>query len=119
ALQVQPLDPNGEVHARAWGPGAAWALDAMPAMLGAEDDVSGFDPQHPVLAAAWRRQQHWRLGRTGLVMESLVPTIIEQKVTGQEAFGAFRALVRRYGEPAPGPHGLMLQPTPAQLRATP
>ncbi|MFL6022755.1 MAG: DNA-3-methyladenine glycosylase family protein [Marmoricola sp.] len=118
-LRVQPLDHNGEVRAEAWGPGAAWALDALPMMLGADDDASGFDPQHPVLAAAWRRHQHWRLGRTGLVMESLVPTIIEQKVTGQEAFGAFRALVRRYGEPAPGPHGLMLQPTPAQLRAIP
>jgi len=118
-LQVRPLDPNGEVEAQAWGPGAGWVLDALPAMLGAEDDVSGFDPLHPVLAAAWKRQQHWRLGRTGLVMESLVPTIIEQKVTGQEAFGAFRTLVRGYGEEAPGPLGLMLQPTPDQLRAIP
>ncbi|RNL80436.1 DNA-3-methyladenine glycosylase 2 family protein [Nocardioides marmorisolisilvae] len=118
-FQVQPLDLNGEIQARAWGPGADWALDALPAMLGADDDVSGFDPQHPVLAAAWRRLQHWRLGRTGLVMESLVPTIIEQKVTGQEAFGAFRKLVRQHGEHAPGPLGLMLQPTPEQLRAIP
>jgi 3-methyladenine DNA glycosylase/8-oxoguanine DNA glycosylase len=118
-LQVWPLDANGEVLARAWGPGAAWALDALPSMLGAEDDVSGFDPQHPVLAAAWRRHRHWRMGRTGLVMESLVPTIIEQKVTGQEAFGAFRKLVRSFGEQAPGPLGLMLQPTPEQLRAIP
>jgi len=119
SFAVQPLDGNGEVHARAWGPGADWVLDALPMMLGADDDVSGFDPQHPVLAAAWRRQRHWRLGRTGLVMESLVPTIIEQKVTGQEAFRAFRTLVRRYGEPAPGPLDLQLQPTPEQLRAIP
>ncbi|MFL6109233.1 MAG: DNA-3-methyladenine glycosylase family protein [Marmoricola sp.] len=118
-FQVRPLDQNGEVQARAWGPGAEWALDALPMMLGAEDDVSGFDPRHPVLAAAWRRRQHWRLGRTGLVMESLVPTIIEQKVTGQEAFGAFRRLVRTHGEQAPGPLDLMLQPTPEQLRTIP
>ena len=35
-------------------------------------------------------------------MEALTPAIIEQKVTGQEALGGFRALVRRYGELAPG-----------------
>lgn len=118
-LQVGPLDAAGDIAAQAWGDGAAWALDALPRMLGAEDDVAGFVPHHDVVAQAWRRHQHWRLGSTGLVLESLVPTIIEQKVTGQEAFGAFRTLVRRYGEPAPGPLDLMLQPTPATLRTIP
>ena len=32
-----------------------------------------------------------------------MPAIIEQKVTGQEAFAGFRRLVHRYGERAPGP----------------
>jgi len=118
-LEVQPLDRDGVVHARAWGSGAAWALDALPRMLGADDDVRGFEPHHDVIAAAWRRFGHWRLGATGLVMESLVPTIIEQKVTGQEAFAAYRRLVRRYGAPAPGPLDLWVQPTPEQLRAIP
>ena len=31
-----------------------------------------------------------------------MPAIIEQKVTGQEAFGGFRRLVHRFGEKAPG-----------------
>ncbi len=120
SLQVQPLDGNGVVHARAWGPGAAWALEALPRMLGAEDDVAGFEPHHhDVVAAAWRRFGNWRLGATGLVMESLVPTIIEQKVTGQEAFAAYRRLVRRYGEPAPGPLDLWVQPSPERLRSIP
>lgn len=119
SLSVEPLDSSGQIRARAWGSGAAWALEALPDMLGASDDASGFEPHHDVLAAAWRRRSHWRLGRTGLVMESLVPTIIEQKITGQEAFGAFRTLVRRYGETAPGPLGLMLQPTPEDLRSIP
>ncbi|PJO85891.1 hypothetical protein, partial [Salmonella enterica] len=30
-------------------------------------------------------------------------SIIEQKVTGLEAYGAFRRILQRYGEPAPGP----------------
>ncbi|MCW2758679.1 MAG: DNA-3-methyladenine glycosylase 2 family protein, partial [Nocardioidaceae bacterium] len=56
------------------------------------------------------------------VLEALVPAIIEQKVTGQEAFGGFRRLVHRYGERAPGPGaeiGLWLQPAPETIRAIP
>lgn len=117
-LEVTPAIPDGEIRARAWGDGAAWALDALPRLLGAEDDPSGFVPP-PQLAPAWQRHRHWRLGGTGLVWESLAPTIIEQKVTGKEAFGAFRRLVRRYGERAPGPVelDLWLQPTPEAVRA--
>jgi 3-methyladenine DNA glycosylase/8-oxoguanine DNA glycosylase len=119
ALLVGSEPTSGEVHARAWGPGSHWALARLPRMLGADDDPTGFEPPEP-LAQAWRRQRHWRLGATDLVMESLVPTIIEQKVTGQEAFAAFRRLVRRYGEPAPGPDiGLWIQPDPATLRTIP
>ena len=119
-LEVRPA--TAEVYAEAWGPGAAWALEAVPAMLGADDDVSGFEPRHPVVTEAWRRHQHWRLGRSGRVMEALVPSIIEQKVTGQEAFAGFRALVQRFGEPAPGPVAelrLRVQPTAAVLRGIP
>lgn len=94
----------------------------MPGLLGEGDDWSGFEPRHPVLADARRRHPHARLGRTGLVMEALVPAIIEQKVTGQEAFGGFRRLVHRFGERAPGPGaevGLWLQPTAERLRTIP
>ena len=114
------------VTGEAWGSGAEWVLESMPRMLGAEDDPSGFAPLHDPIAHAWRRHCHWRLGATGLVMESLVPAIIEQKVTGQEAFAAFRALVHRFGERAPGPPSepeprvrLWVQPSPEQLRAVP
>jgi 3-methyladenine DNA glycosylase/8-oxoguanine DNA glycosylase len=122
SLLVQPRPAEAVVEARAWGPGATWALDSLPAMLGADDDPGGFEPRHPVVEQALRHHPHWRLGRTGLVMEALVPAIIEQKVTGQEAFAGFRRLVRRYGEPAPGPGaeaGLWVQPTPDALRTVP
>ncbi|GAB3784981.1 DNA-3-methyladenine glycosylase family protein [Nocardioides pacificus] len=112
----------GEVHAGAWGPGAEWALGSVPDLLGSSDDVSGFDPRHPVLHEVWRRHSDWRLGRTGLVMEALVPAILEQKVTGQEAFKGFRLLVHRYGEPAPGPAAdlrLRVQPSADVLRSIP
>ncbi|RSS81070.1 DNA-3-methyladenine glycosylase 2 family protein, partial [Streptomyces sp. WAC02707] len=44
-----------------------------------------------------------RLLRTGLVLEALIPSVLEQKVTTDEAYRAWRLLVRKYGEPAPGP----------------
>lgn len=121
-LAVEDRRRDGEVRAEAWGPGASWALDQLPDLLGAADDWSGFEPRHPVLVDARRRRPHLRLGRTARVVEALVPTVIEQKVTGQEAFGGFRALVRRYGEPAPGPGpavGLRLQPDAATLAMVP
>ena len=119
-LRARPAD--GEVHAHAWGDGAAWALESVPSMLGADDDPAGFAPTHPVLADAHRRRPHWRVCRTGLVMEALVPAIIEQKVTGQEALGAFRQLVYRFGERAPGAggeRGVWVQPSAETLRMVP
>ena len=121
-LHVRALAREGTVRAEAWGPGAAWVLDAVPAMLGADDDPSGFEPGHPVVEAAWRRFGQWRVGRTGLVMEALTPAVIEQKVTGQEAFAGFRMLVHRYGERAPGPgveQKLWVQPSADTVRQVP
>ncbi|MDO7869503.1 DNA-3-methyladenine glycosylase family protein [Nocardioides jiangxiensis] len=120
-LEVRPRPGLGEVEARAWGPGATWVLDALPAMLGALDDPTGFVPRHPVLVEAHRRHQHLRIGRTGLVFEALLPAVLEQKVTGQEAFAGFRRLVRRHGEVAPAGEGpdLLLQPEPAVVAAVP
>ncbi len=121
-LRLRTLPSAAEVHATAWGEGADWALESVPAMLGADDDPSGFAPTHPVLADAHRRRPHWRVCRTGLVMEALVPAILEQKVTGQEALGGFRKLVRRHGEPAPGAgadRGLWVQPAAESVRMIP
>jgi 3-methyladenine DNA glycosylase/8-oxoguanine DNA glycosylase len=75
-----------------------------------------------VLEQAWRRHPHWRLTRTGRVMEALTPAIIEQKVTGQEALAGFRTLVFRYGERAPeSGHEVKLwvQPSAETIRMVP
>ena len=121
-IRIRSRPADGEVHVTGWGDGAAWALDSVPSMLGADDDVTGFAPTHPVLADAHRRKPHWRVCRTGLVMEALVPAIIEQKVTGQEALGGFRQLVHRFGERAPGAgtdRGLWVQPSAGTVRMVP
>ncbi|RJK95501.1 DNA-3-methyladenine glycosylase 2 family protein [Vallicoccus soli] len=92
-----------EVLASAWGPGADWLLDGVPALLGEDDDPSGFEPRHAVVASAWARHAAWRPPRTRLVLESLVPAVLEQRVTGGEARRSWRHLLLRFGEPAPGP----------------
>ncbi len=122
-VAVRPLDRDGDVRASAWGPGADWVLDGLPELLGAGDDPSGFEPCHDVLAEAWRRHPHWRVPRTRLVMDALVPAVLEQKVTGAEAFTSFRRLVTRYGEPAPGAEAaarrLLVLPEMATIRSIP
>jgi 3-methyladenine DNA glycosylase/8-oxoguanine DNA glycosylase len=95
-----------------WGSGAGEFADGFAAFMGAEDDVSGFAPEEPTIAEAHRRVPHLRLGRTGRVLEALIPAIIEQRVAGKDAFRAWRLLVTKYGSPAPGP-------APARMRVPP
>ncbi|MEU4571856.1 DNA-3-methyladenine glycosylase 2 family protein [Nonomuraea sp. NPDC023979] len=112
---------GGQVHGRAWGPGAEWALESLPALVGADDDLSGFTARHPVLVEAMRAHAGVRIGRTGRVMEALVPAVLEQKVVGQEAWRAWRYLLRHFGEPAPGPapDGMRVAPEPQVWREIP
>ena len=114
------------VECEAWGDGAAGDgaaefVDAAPGMLGADDDVTGFAPEEPTIAAAYRKAAHLRLGRTGRVLEALIPAVVDavrrrsvvrllvqarparQRVAGADAFRSWRLLVTRYGAPAPGP----------------
>ncbi|MDR6866653.1 3-methyladenine DNA glycosylase/8-oxoguanine DNA glycosylase [Microbacterium resistens] len=107
---------SGEVRASAWGPGAEHAIALVPRLCGADDDPSSFDPSpHPLLAEAARRAPGLRLTRTDAVFEALAGAVLEQKVTGLQAFGAWRSLVSRFGEAAPGPAPRPLHaPPPAE-----
>ncbi|MEO9326586.1 DNA-3-methyladenine glycosylase family protein [Gordonia aurantiaca] len=91
------------VLGQAWGPGADWLLETMPALLGADDEPDSLTVHDDVVAGLVRRSEGFRIGRTGRVWEALVPAILEQKVVGREAWRAWRYLLRRFGEPAPGP----------------
>lgn len=102
-LRLVQVRADAPVEASAWGEGSAWILDQLPDLLGERDDWGGFVAHHEVIGQAWRRFAGWRVPRSGLVLQTLVPTIIEQKVTGHEAFAGYRTLVRRFGTPAPGP----------------
>ncbi len=109
--------PGGLVEVAAWGPGAAWAVERAPILCGALDD--DFATEHPLLGRLVRALPGLRLSRTEAVTEALVPSILEQKVQGLEAWLAYRALVRGLGEPAPGPLPMLLPPAPRTLAETP
>jgi 3-methyladenine DNA glycosylase/8-oxoguanine DNA glycosylase len=110
------------VRAQAWGPGADWLLDALPGALGRDDDVSGFAAgAHPVIRDAVRRHPGLRIGRSGRLMEALVPAILEQKVVVLEAHRAWRILLAKYGTlpPGPAPRGMRVFPDPGTWRRIP
>ncbi|MGO3886502.1 MAG: DNA-3-methyladenine glycosylase family protein [Mycetocola sp.] len=110
------------VLVRAWGPGADEACAAAARLLGEGDDWSSLDlSQVPVLAEVRRRHPGLRLSASGQVFAMLVPSVLEQKVTTQQAWFAWRWLLRRHGTPAPGPTppGMMAAPTAAQWAAIP
>jgi 3-methyladenine DNA glycosylase/8-oxoguanine DNA glycosylase len=116
-IRTRQPGPVTDVAAEAWGPGAEAVLARVPAMVGAADRPEDFVAHHPVVAEEQRRQPGRRLPATGTLVEVLVPTILEQKVTGLEAWQAFRALVWRHGATAPGPGPVRLPPTADRLAA--
>ncbi|WP_374008717.1 DNA-3-methyladenine glycosylase [Leifsonia sp. LS-T14] len=124
AATVRLLRPSadGGVSAAAWGPGAEWAISAVPELLGRGDDWAGLDVSgHRLLRDSRHRNPGLRLMRTGRMLEALLPAIIEQRVTSLEAYRSWSRLLRWYGEPAPGPapHGMRVTPTVEQWRGIP
>ena len=109
----------GGVRVRAWGAGAERGADGVPRLLGGEDDPAALVLPAGRLRELAARLAGLRFGRSDAVWESLVPAIIEQKVTGFEAQRTYRGLLTRYGTPAPGPGGLRLPPEPSVIAALP
>jgi len=113
---VRVVDRPAEVVADAWGPGAGWMAERLATMAGLHDDRAGFDPSTvPFVAELARRRPAFRIGRSDRLVEALIPTILGQRVAAVEAARSYRALVRVFGGPAPGPADLPLPPDPARL----
>jgi 3-methyladenine DNA glycosylase/8-oxoguanine DNA glycosylase len=120
ALHLAP--DGGDLLATGHGPGAAWLVDRADAIAGLRDDLAGFSglaAAHPLVARLAHTFTGVRMPATGLLFHRLLRAILEQKVTGTEAHRAYRAIVRHFGEPAPGPDDLTLPPDPAEVAATP
>lgn len=103
---------NGKLKGSAIGPGASRALAEVPRTVGLDDDPSRFEPGVGLVREMHRRYRGMRLGATGRVFDALLPAIIGQRVTTDEARHSYRRLVRMTGQPAPGDRGLILPPTP-------
>ena len=109
---------DGALLARAWGPGAEWALRETPAFAGL-----GWSPP-PLPEGASRparvdallaRAPGLRPMRVFSVVDLAVRVVLQQRVTFADASSAWRGLVRRHGAPAPGPPRRI----PAGLRLSP
>ncbi|MGV3102669.1 DNA-3-methyladenine glycosylase family protein [Rothia sp. 32237D007AR] len=136
--RTHPTDLRAPVEVTLWAGqavgGAAQVLAVesfaarVPGWLGEQDRWSSF-----YRSAAWERlpgrlaqaraeAPGLRLPAVGLLSQNLLLAVTEQRVTGIEAMGGMRALLRRYGEPAPDtgcpdqPPGLVIFP-PASVFA--
>ena len=110
------------VRADAWGPGATAALAAVPALVGALDRPDELVAVHPLVRELTHRFAGFRMTRTGQLMPALVPAVLGQKITADEMIRAWIRLLRRLGEPAPGPGaalGLVVLPSGRRIAALP
>ena len=99
------------VAVETWGPGADWLRAQAPRLLGAEDDLTGFEPPAGRIGDAWRTRP-FLLGRTDRLWDSIIGGVFGQKVQVQNAVKARRMLAKRFGDPAPGPLGGWVLPSP-------
>jgi 3-methyladenine DNA glycosylase/8-oxoguanine DNA glycosylase len=113
AATLHLVQRGDEIHATAWGAGAAIAIAGVPELCGAGDDWSELDlSPHPYLREVWRGMPGLRLLRTNAVFEALMAAIFEQKVTSIEARRSWRQVLTKFGAEPPGP-------TPQGMRVFP
>ncbi len=93
--------------------------NSVPGLIGERDDPSPLVPRHRIVADVSRRMPGLRLTSGAPLYETLLFSIIGQKVTAFEAHRSFAGLIRRFGEPAPGSFGLLVPPPPEKLARAP
>jgi len=106
------------VVAHAWGPGASAALHQAGGLVGIDDVAPSLAGVHPLVTDLAHRLVGLRIGRTGAVLETLVPVVLAQRVIGAEASRAYRAMVRAAGRDAPRPDSVN-NPTASRLLMPP
>src|SRR5690606_23136178 len=99
---------------QAWGPGAAWLLDAVPQLLGLDDRPPRFAGK---LGRVQRERPGVRFTRAVDVFEVLTSYVIRQRVAWRDAVASQRAILRAHAEPAPGPGELRLPLSAEQWRS--
>jgi 3-methyladenine DNA glycosylase/8-oxoguanine DNA glycosylase len=117
-LALAQVGPTS-IEARAWGEGAARAMEEVPAICGAFDDPDAFTTDHHGVQRLARRFRKMRIPRVPWVFESLVAIILQQRVAFVEAAQGWRKIALERGDDAPGPLGLRLFPNKETLLAMP
>lgn len=126
------------IHIRLWAPRTPQSpedienlLTQLPRWVGTEDNWREFQksPQWNTLPETLIRahQEHpgVRLGATGEIFKNTVASITEQRVTGIEAMGGLRAILRQTASAAPQtglpdqPRGMLFFPSPQTLASLP
>ena len=110
---------GGEVVVDSWGPGAEWALAQVPALLGGDDDPSGFRPLDPVVRELVARMGVPRLGATGRWFEAMATAAVYQRVVSADARTSVARLGRLFGAEVPGGGPLPLVPSPEAVLGLP
>ena len=110
---------GGEVVADAWGLGAEWAIDRVPALLGGSDDPNGFRPLDPVVRDLTARLGVPRLGATGRWFEAMATAAVYQRVVSADARTAVARMGRLHGAEVPGGGPLPLFPRPETVLKVP
>ena len=117
SLAFRPL--GGEVIADAWGPGAAWAIGQLPALLGNDDDPGDFQPRDSVVRGLVSGLGVPRLGATGRWYEAMATAAIYQRVVSADARTAVTRMGRLHGADVPGGGPLPLFPRPEAVLRVP
>ena len=68
---------TGVLDATAWGDGAGWLLNRVPAYTGADDIAVDLPDVYPVVTRAARDHPGFRIGASGGLYHELLPTIAE------------------------------------------
>lgn len=109
-----------EPRVDAFGDGAAWLAPRALDLSGIADVIPPITPHHRAVEVAQRRWGGLRLGRSHSSYTELIPAVLGQRVTGLEAQRQWAALVRRFGQRAPGPRDdLWTPPVPDVVASLP
>ena len=100
------------VEVEAWGDGAPHVLARAARLAGLHDRPLEFAPAHRAVASLVRRFPGLRLSAGADPVEVAMHAVFAQRITSAEARDSWWRFVRRYGEPAPGPLGLVAPPRP-------
>lgn len=113
------VEADGRLLTEAWGPGAAWLVARAGRLAARTTPFRAVLPQHEALRRALRDVGQVHLPASDTPYHEALPAVLGQRITAAQALAQWAALCRRFGEPAPGPLGLRLPPSPERLRRIP